>query len=154
MRIHVLSAVTVAFLAACGGDPQPAGGADATAAQAPGASAEAVAPAAPAVSVRNAYLSNTMDADGVPGTPVTRLATDEKAYVGVVLLGDAPETPVEVIWALDGAEAGRATTRVASNGSAVAAVDLTADAPLQPGHYTAMVTVDGKPSWELEFDVR
>lgn len=151
MNIRVLAlALTVSMLAGC------SGGESALPSNGPPASETAAEPtaSAPQVTVRNAYLSSELDEQGAPGTPQAEFKTGDKAYVGVVLLGDAPKNTVSVEWSVDGAAVGEASTVVATQGSAIATIDITADEPLNPGHYQAVVSVDGNPSWELDFDVR
>jgi len=161
-RYFVLSLAAVVVLAACT-KPVPAGdasGADASPSSEQSASGAASPPPVQSesvnVSVFNAYASNVIADAGFPGDPVNSFKVQDPVYVGVVLKGEAKGVEVKVEWKSasdDQKVLGSESTSVDVPSKAVASVELTKTAKLNPGLYKALVYVGGAPSWELSFQV-
>lgn len=134
-------------LAACGQNEQQSGQ---TAASTADPAVQATV--APTVKIRNAYLSNVLDDAGNPGAPVAAVKAGEKAYLGVVVEGQKAESTVKVEWFdAAGTKLGEGETRIPVNGASIAKVEMTAQAPLVPGKYKALVWLNGVPSWEVAY---
>lgn len=102
----------------------------------------------------NAYTAKTLDADHHAGTPANTFLAADKVYVGVVIHGSAASAAVKVKWSLvDEPAVTSEEVAVPVAGSAVATIELSKSAPLTAGSYKAIVLLNGKPNWELNFKV-
>lgn len=112
------------------------------------------APVKVPVTLNNAYMAKTLDANHMAVAPTTDFNVADKIYVGVVLHGQAALVKVKVEWSLaDGSELSSQETALPVATAAVATLELSRAAPLKMGDYKAVVFLDGKPSWELKFKV-
>ena len=148
--IRVLAIASALVLAAGCTKPVPA---ETATTPAPAATTEA--PATAPVMLFNAYTSNALTPEGIPGEPAKVFKTSDKIYVGAVVHGEAASSTIKVEWTAEGASAPSSDeTSMPVKSASVAAVDLTKAAPLAPGKYNVLVYLDGVPGWELAFDVQ
>lgn len=102
----------------------------------------------------NAYAAKTLAANHDAGSPTTAFSTADKVYVGAVVHGEGSSVEIRVEWSLVGGPvigSEEVTLQVAT--AAVATLELSKTAPLAAGNYKAIVLLNGKPSWELNFRV-
>lgn len=103
----------------------------------------------------NAYTSKELDTNNNAGVPTRDFTPSDKVYVGVVVHGEADTAHIRIDWSLaNGAALGNAETSVPVVKAAVATFDLSKEAPLKAGSYKVLVSLNGKPGWELNFVVR
>lgn len=113
-----------------------------------------VAPAKDSVMLFNAYTAKTLDTNHNAGAPTGDFAASDKVYVGVVMHGEATAAAVKVGWSLlGGPQLGSEEATIPVVKDATATFDLSKAGPLKAGSYKVLVMLDGKPSWELKFNV-
>lgn len=119
-----------------------------------GSSTSSSAPAKIPVTLTNAYTAKTLERNGDAGAPTHLFMSSDKIYVGVVLHGEANSASVKIDWSLaSGPVLGSEEVAIPVVKAAVATLDLTKNEQLKAGEYKVLVVLNGKPSWELRFNV-
>nr|WP_313015645.1 hypothetical protein [Brucella intermedia] len=115
---------------------------------------EAPAPAADTVSLFNAYTASSVDAQAQAVNPAKDFSKADAIYIAAVVHGEAESANVRAEWSL----AGGPVLGSVEKSSPVHTAQVVTLAPipggtLEKGSYMAIVSLNGKPQWELPFQV-
>lgn len=119
-----------------------------------GHASSVAAPAEMPLMLYNAFTAKSIDTGHPSGVLTKSFGVSDPIFVGAVIHGKAASAVVKVEWSLVGGPVlGSEEVTIPVADAAVATLNLSKGAPLGVGSYKAIVLLNGKPEWELEFRV-
>jgi len=128
--------------------PEPTSGTEVAAAS------QSAAQPADSVSLFNAYTARSLNAEAQATDPAKEFSRVEPVYIGAVVHGESESATIKAEWSLNGGP----VLGSAEKSSPVRTAEVVTLAPipggsLEKGSYTAIIYLNGAPSWELPFQV-
>ena len=156
MRLSRVLPLVAVFLTACGGDPTPAGTADAPTAAPNAAAAEPIAQL-PQGNLEAVALDVgvSLDADGRVALVTERVRPADAVHASLVTVGESEAAMLAIAWRdASGAEIATDERAITASGPAVHTFTRQPEGGWAPGRYEVEVRVDDESAGIRSFEVR